>query len=237
MKIVVMVPTYNETMNLPELVKRLHKNVPKALVLVVDDSSPDGTSDLVRKMAKTDKRLKLLQRPREIKGRGWAGRDGFLEAVRLKADIVVEMDADLSHPPEVVSSMIQPLEKREADAVLASRFVPGGEDQDRPWYRQWVSVAARTYLRVVLGVRAQDPTSGFRAYTRDALKRIDVQSLKARDPFTVTEILYRCHRAGLKMAEVPYSFLDRKKGESKLEPGTLLKYLARVLALRFTGVS
>jgi dolichol-phosphate mannosyltransferase len=93
-----MVPTYNEIMNLPELLKRLHKSVPKALVLIVDDSSPDGTSELVSKMMRSDRRLKLLQRPREIKGRGWAGRDGFIEAVRLKADIVVEMDADLSFP-------------------------------------------------------------------------------------------------------------------------------------------
>jgi len=236
MKTVIMVPTYNESMNVPELVKRLHKSVPKALVLIVDDSSPDGTSDLVRKMMKTDRRLKLLQRPREIKGRGWAGRDGFLEAVRLKAEIVVEMDADLSHPPEVVPSMLKPLEAKTADVTLASRFVPGGEDQDRAWYRQWVSVAARRYLRIVLGVRAQDPTSGFRAYTREALDRIDTKSLKARDPFTVTEILFRCHKAGLRMVEVPYSFVDRKMGISKLEPGTLLKYLAMVLALRCTGV-
>jgi dolichol-phosphate mannosyltransferase len=231
-----MVPTYNETMNLPELVKRLHKSVPKAVVLIVDDSSPDGTSDLVRKMAKKDSRLKLLQRPREIKGRGWAGRDGFIEALKMKADIVVEMDADLSHPPEVVPSMLKPLEKNQADYVLASRFVPGGLDQDRPWFRQWVSIAARVYLRIMLGVRAQDPTSGFRAYTRDALQRIPVSKLEARDPFTVTEILFRCHQAGLKLAEVPYSFMDRKKGESKLEPGTLLKYLGRVFALRLKGV-
>lgn len=236
MKTVIMVPTYNESMNVPELVKRLHQSAPKALVLIVDDSSPDGTSDLVRKMMKTDRRLKLLQRPREIKGRGWAGRDGFLEAVRLKAEIVVEMDADLSHPPEVVPSMLKPLEAKTADVTMASRFVPGGGDQDRAWYRQWMSVAARLYLRIVLGVRAQDPTSGFRAYTREALDRIDTKSLKARDPFTVTEILFRCHQAGLRMVEVPYSFLDRKKGVSKLEPGTLLKYLARVLALRCTRV-
>jgi len=231
-----MVPTYNETMNLPELIKRLHKSVPKAIVLIVDDSSPDGTSALVRRMAKKDARLKLLQRSRDIKGRGWAGRDGFVEALKMKADVVVEMDADLSHPPEVVPSMLKPLEKRQADYVLASRFVPGGLDQDRPWFRQWVSIAARLYLRIMLGVRAQDPTSGFRAYTKEALKRIPVSKLEARDPFTVTEILFRCHQAGLMLVEVPYSFMDRKKGESKLEPGTLLKYLARVFALRLKGV-
>jgi dolichol-phosphate mannosyltransferase len=127
------------------------------------------------------------------------------------------------------------LEDNKADAVLASRFVQGGEDLDRPFYRQWVSIAARAYLRMVLGVKAQDPTSGFRAYTREALERIHVKSLKARDPFTVTEILYRCHQSGLRMAEIPYSFMDRKMGDSKLEPGTLLKYLLRVLVLRCEG--
>jgi dolichol-phosphate mannosyltransferase len=232
MKTVIMVPTYNETLNLHELVERLHQSVPSAVVLIVDDSSPDGTSDLVRDMKRTDDRLELLSRPREQKGRGWAGRDGFVEAIRLGAEAVVEMDADLSHPPEVIPAMLLPLEKNEADAVIASRFVAGGADEDRSRARQWVSIGARAYLRIVLGVRTQDPTSGFRAYSRSALERIDVASLTARDPFTVTEILYRCHRAGLRIAEVPYSFVDRKKGESKLQPGTLLKYLARVVALR-----
>lgn len=235
MKTVVMVPTYNETMNLPDLVARLHQSVPEALVLVVDDSSPDGTSDLARKMMETDERLRLLQRAREVKGRGWAGRDGFVEALRLEADAVVEMDADLSHPPEVIPSMLAPLDKGEADAVFASRFVSGGTDEDRPWYRQLTSLGARAYLRIVLGVRTQDPTSGFRAYSREALEKISVATLQARDPFTVTEILYRCHRAGLRIREVPYDFVDRKKGESKLGAGTLFKYLARVLRLRLKG--
>ena len=230
-----MVPTYNEAMNLSELIGRLHRSVPDALIVVVDDSSPDGTGDLVRQMMVADPRLRLLRRPLDARGRGWAGRDGFIEALRLGADTVVEMDADLSHPPEVIPALLEPLQSRQADVCSASRFVPGGADRDRTRTRRWISTAARSYLRLVLGVRTQDPTSGFRAYTRAALERIDVASLRARDPFTVTEILYRCHRGGLRLKEVPYAFVDRKKGKSKLEAGMLLSYLVRVLRLRVVG--
>jgi dolichol-phosphate mannosyltransferase len=235
MKTVIMVPTYNESANVPELVERIHHSVPEALVLVVDDSSPDGTSDLVRRMMESDPRLRILQRPHAARGRGWSGRDGFVEALRLGAEAVVEMDADLSHPPEVIPAMLEPLERREADACFASRFVPGAADLRRTWLRRWISMGARGYLRLVLGFRTQDPTSGFRAYTKSALDRIEVASLKARDPFTVTEILYRCHKVGLRIKEVPYSFGDREKGESKLRGRMLISYLVRVVKLRLTG--
>ena len=235
MATVIVTPTYDEAMNVAELVLRIRRSVPEALILVVDDSSPDGTGDLVHEMMSSDPKLRLLRRPSDSRGRGWAGRDGMVEALRLGADAVVEMDADLSHPPELIPALLAPLAQGEADVCSASRFVPGGADQDRPWTRRCISMGARSYLRLVLGVRTQDPTSGFRAYTKAALARIDVASLKARDPFTVTEILYRCHRAGLRIKEVPFAFVDRKKGKSKLKAGMLINYLARVLKLRLTG--
>jgi dolichol-phosphate mannosyltransferase len=232
MKTVIMVPTYNERANIVELVKLLHKSVPQALILVVDDSSPDGTFEEVRKLMKKDKKLKLLLRDRSIKGRGWAGRDGFVEALKMGADAVVEMDADLSHQPKYIPAMLKPLASKEAEMVIGSRYIEGGKDMDRPFHRQWTSNFARYYLKVVLGLSPKDPTSGFRAFSKKALKAIRVDSLKARDPFTVSEILYRCRMAKLTLKEVPIEFIDRTRGESKLGLSTLLKYLGRALLLR-----
>jgi dolichol-phosphate mannosyltransferase len=232
MKTVIVVPTYNESANIATLVKLIHKSVPAAQVLVVDDSSPDKTYDVVKGIMKKDKKLHLLKRPREIKGRGWAGRDGFVQALKMGADMVVEMDADLSHQPKYIPVFIKLIASGQADVVLGSRYMVGGKDIDRPFYRQITSNFAKNYLKVVLGLKAQDPTSGFRAYSKDALLKIKVKTLSARDPFTVSEILYRCYRAKLKIKETPIVFIDRTQGESKLQITTLIKYLARALTLR-----
>jgi dolichol-phosphate mannosyltransferase len=232
MKTVIVVPTYNESANIAMLVKLIHKSVPAAHVLVVDDSSPDKTYEVVKGIMKKDKKLHLLKRPREIKGRGWAGRDGFVQALKMGADVVVEMDADLSHQPKYIPAFIKLIASGQADVVLGSRYMPGGKDIDRPFYRQMTSNFAKNYLKLVLGLKAQDPTSGFRAYSKDALNRIKVKTLTARDPFTVSEILYRCYRAKLNIKESPIVFIDRTMGESKLQLTTLLKYLTRALALR-----
>ena len=227
-----MVPTYNEKANLADLVSLLHQSVPEADVLIVDDTSPDGTSEETARMAKTDLKLHLLQRDRAVKGRGWAGRDGFVKALDMGAEAVVEMDGDLSHQPKFIPALLKPLEEKQADVVLGSRYMPGGKDVDRPFHRQAVSSLAKQYLKLVLGLKAQDPTSGFRAFSRDALLKIKASTLTARDPFTVSEILFRCYRAGLTVKEVPIEFVDRTKGESKLGLSTLLKYLGRALLLR-----
>ncbi len=232
LKTIVMVPTYNERANITELVKLLHKSVPQAHVLVVDDSSPDGTFQEVRKLAKKGKNLHLLLRDRSVKGRGWAGRDGFVKALRMGAGAVVEMDADLSHQPRFIPSLLAPLAAGKADVVIGSRYIPGGKDMDRPLHRQWTSNFARYYLKFVLGLKVKDPTSGFRAFSRRALEKIKVGTLTARDPFTVSEILYRCYRAHMRVMEVPIEFIDRTRGESKLGLTTLLKYLGRALWLR-----
>lgn len=232
LKTVIMVPTYNERSNIGELVKLLHKAVPQAQVLVVDDSSPDGTFEEVKKLMKKDKKLHLLLRDRSIKGRGWAGRDGFAKALKMGAQAVVEMDADLSHQPKYIPSLLSPIAQGEADVVLGSRYMAGGKDVDRPPHRQLTSNFARYYLKFVLGLKAKDPTSGFRAFSKEALEKIKAGTLTARDPFTVSEILYRCYRAGLRVKETPIEFIDRTRGESKLQLATLLKYLGRALLLR-----
>ena len=232
MKTIIVVPTYNEKANIKQLIKLIHKHVPAAHILVVDDSSPDKTYEVVLELKKRDKNLNLLLRDRSVKGRGWAGRDGFVKALEMGADVVVEMDADLSHQPKFIPALVKPIVAGEADVVLGSRYMAGGKDIDRPFYRKITSNFAKNYLKVVLGLKAQDPTSGFRAYSKNALAKIKVKTLAARDPFTVSEILYRCYRAKLKIKETPIVFIDRTEGESKLQITTLVKYLVRALALR-----
>jgi dolichol-phosphate mannosyltransferase len=232
MKIVIVVPTYNEKANIKQLIRLIHKSMPVAQILVVDDSSPDKTYEVVLELKKRDKKLNLLLRDHSVKGRGWAGRDGFVKALAMGADVVVEMDADLSHQPKYIPKLVKPIVAGEADVVLGSRYMAGGKDIDRPFYRQITSNFAKNYLKVVLGLKAQDPTSGFRAYSKNALAKIKVKTLTARDPFTVSEILYRCYRAKLKIRETPIVFIDRTEGESKLQITTLIKYLVRALALR-----
>ena len=229
-----MVPTYNERANVGKLVKALHQSAPQAQILIVDDTSPDGTFEEVNRLKKKDPRLHLLLRDRSVKGRGWAGRDGFLKALAMGAGVVVEMDADLSHQPKFIPALLAPILSNGADVVIGSRYIPGGKDMDRPFHRQLTSNLAKRYLKFVLGLKAADPTSGFRAFSKSALKKIKVESLKARDPFTVSEILYRCYRAKLRVEEVPIEFIDRTKGTSKLAFATLLKYLWKALVLRFS---
>lgn len=229
------VPTYNERENVDALVASVAAALPEAHVLFVDDSSPDGTADRVKSIQRRRPSVRLLLRPRAVRGRGWAGRDGFIEALRRGAMYVVEMDGDLSHDPSYLPGLLAPLKRGEADLVLGSRYVPGGKDLDRPWYRSLLSRIAKGFLNLVLGLRVNDPTSGYRAYTRGALERLDPGSLRARDPFCVTEILYRARRAGLRVVEAPVVFSDRKRGASKLGPGVLVPYLLRAIRLRLTG--
>jgi len=227
-----MVPTYNERANIGHLIKSIRQSVPRAGVLIVDDSSPDGTFEEVKRLKKKNGNLHLLLRDRLVKGRGWAGRDGLAKALAMGADAVVEMDGDLSHQPKFIPALVAPLFSGEADVVIGSRYIPGGKDMDRPFHRQLTSNLAKGYLKFILGLKVKDPTSGFRAFSKSALKKIKVKTLKARDPFTVSEILYRCSRAGLKIKEIPIEFVDRTQGTSKLGLSTLLKYLGKALLLR-----
>ncbi len=227
-----MIPTYNEAANIEAVISGVLAAVGEDLeVLVVDDSSPDGTGKVVEEIGRRDPRVSLLSRPGP-RGRGRAGRAGLLLALERGADAVVEMDGDGSHDPEAIPRLIEALAG--ADVVIGSRFLPGGEAIDRGWLRDAISLAARRYLKLVLGIKVSDPTSGYRLFSRNALEKIDPSTLTARDPFTVTEILYRCHREGLKIREVPIVFRDRRKGESKLKTSILFKYFFRVLKLRFS---
>jgi dolichol-phosphate mannosyltransferase len=226
----VMTPTFNERGNVGELVSRLLAlNVPGLHVLVVDDDSPDGTAREVQERFVDHPNVHLLVR-RECRGRGWAGRDGFIRCLELGAEAVVEMDADLSHDPEDVPRLLAELDR--ADVVIGSRKAAGGGERGRGALRRWLSAASRVYTRTLLGTNVEDCTSGFRCFTRRALEAIDPASLRSRGPAVVEEVLFRAHRRSLRIGEIPITFRDRTRGRSKLGPGTLVAVGVTILRLR-----
>ncbi len=226
---VVVVPTLNERENIRPLLSRLRALPLEIDVLVVDDNSPDGTWELVRELAREDPRLHLLHR-RGLQGRGLAGRDGFIEAMHMGAQRIVEMDADLSHDPVHIPAMLAALERY--DLVLGSRDIDGGSDADRGAGRQALTIAANAFTRVVLGLRVRDCNSGFRAYRRSAMEAIDPISLRSFGPAIVQEVLFRAHRAKLRIGEIPIRFVNRCVGTSHLTFGKLLTGYFTVLRLR-----
>ena len=231
-RVIVMVPTYNEAENIEELINKL-----RALdveVLVVDDRSPDRTWEIVQRIAEKDPKVHLLVRD-ENPGRGYAGRDGFIKALEMGADIIVEMDADLSHRPEELPKLLEALEKGGYDIILGSRLVEGGQDVGRSWLRRFLTKVSCAYARFVLGINVRDINSGYRVFTREAMKKIDPYRIRSAGPAIVHESLYYAHKAGLKIGEVPITFVERQRGESNLGVRRLIESALRDLKLRITG--
>jgi dolichol-phosphate mannosyltransferase len=231
LRLIAMLPTYNEYGNIRSLVDALLRTDPRIEVLVVDDDSPDGTWEIVRDLAGEDPRIHLLHRTTE-RGRGSAGIAGFREAVRLGADAVVEMDADWSHDPKWIPSMIECHEKG-ADVVIGSRLVPGGGESGRHWLRPMITWCANLYIRLVLGLKVRDSTSGFRLFSGICVKALPWDRMCATGPETVQEILYAAHRRGFDIREIPITFVERRHGESTFNSKIMLRSLAAIWRLRF----
>lgn len=231
MKVTAVVPTYNERENIEALVEEILSLGSFIEVLVVDDNSPDGTSDLVREMERRNPRVHLLQRKME-QGRGKAGIAGFLLALRHGADAVVEIDADFSHHPRHIPALLERL--AEADLVIGSRYVPGGHGTERGLVRRLITHAASAYIRLVLGIAVRDCTSGYRCYRRAVLEAIAPQTLVSTGPSVVEETLFAAHLLGFRIAEVPIVFEDRQRGSSTLTIRRLIDTFLQVLRFRLS---
>lgn len=213
MRIVALLPTYNEAENIGPLMDEILKLGPEFEALVVDDNSPDGTWKLVGERSQTDPRIHLLHRTTD-RGRGTAGLAGFIWARDKNYDAVIEMDADFSHAPRFIPSLVEPLTTGEADIVVGSRLVKGGRETGRHPIRQIITLAANTYIRLVLGIRIRDCTSGFRTFNKRALASIPWEKMVARGPEIVQEVLLKARQANLRLAERPILFEERRAGES-----------------------
>lgn len=234
-KVVCTVPTYNEALNIEDLSRELIALGPNVEVLVVDDDSPDGTWKLAQELGQSEPRVHVLHRTTD-RGRGAAGRDGFVKALEMGADIVVEMDADFSHHPRFIPAMLERMQATGAGLVLGSRGVAGGSDADRGAIRRLITVAANAYIRLFLGVRVRDCNSGFRCWKADTLRAIKVAETFSQGPAIVQELLFKTARAGIKIEEIPIEFIDRVRGESTLNMRILIRGYTTVLQLRMMAL-
>lgn len=227
----IIIPTYNERENIQEALRRVFESVPTVHVLIVDDDSPDGTGELVDQMAQQDSRLFVLHRKTK-EGLGKAYLAGFEWGLSQGYGLLFEMDADLSHPAEALPLFFEAIENG-ADVVLGSRWVQGGGVQGWPLKRVLLSKGGSFYARTILGVGIKDITGGFKCFRRQALEQIGLdQVLTAGYGFQI-ELTWRALQAGLKVTEVPITFVDRVYGESKMSLSIFTEALMLVWRLRF----
>jgi dolichol-phosphate mannosyltransferase len=231
MKLMVVIPTYNEAANVATVVGRLLAVDSGYHVLVVDDNSPDGTADIVARLAQADSRVHLLRRHNE-RGFGTAVRDGFQEALRLGAPLVGEMDADGSHDPAMFPALTRLLQDGQADVAIGSRYVAGSAIRGWGPWRYVNSHVANRLARFVTGVPAADATNGLRLFRREVLERLSLDTLLSRGYSVILETNYRAHRAGFRLAELPITFHPREAGTSKMGPREVARFCWFLLRLR-----
>ena len=214
MRVLVVVPTYNEADNIERLVREVRAALPDAGILVVDDASPDGTADLVEKLAPELGELEVVRRAQKS-GLGSAYRAGFRWGLERGYEACVEMDADFSHDPAALPSLVAPV----ADGygvVIGSRYVPGGSIPNWSWHRHLLSWSANRFASIVLGLGVADSTAGFRVYDASVLRRLDLDRIRADGYGFQIEMTYRSKQLGARITEIPISFVDRVAGTSKM---------------------
>jgi dolichol-phosphate mannosyltransferase len=236
-RVAVVVPTYNERENILEFKRRLEPLLEsmggRMTVLFVDDNSPDGTGDEIRGLMGSTPAFRLLERSGK-KGLGTAYLEGFRQVVESQdPDVVVQMDADLQHPPEILGTLVAKVSTGGADVAIASRHVKGGSFKGLNWRRRAISKGASWFSRTALGLGVKDTTTGFKALNRRA-----VDCLLAHPPRSIgfifqVESLYILKKNGFKMVEVPFTFEERAKGASKMGSGEMWEFFVGVLSIRF----
>jgi dolichol-phosphate mannosyltransferase len=226
---IVVIPTYNESENLPLLVPQVLAQDPRLEVLVVDDASPDGTGKLADDLARGSPRVHVLHRAAK-EGLGPAYRAGLRRALELGAELVLQMDADFSHPPDVLPTLLAESERH--DVVLGTRYLHGITVVNWPIQRILISWFGNWYARQVTGLPISDTTGGFRCIRRELLERVGLEHIRSNGYAFQIELNYRMNRCGARVKEVPFFFLDRTRGVSKLSKRIALEALWIVWWLR-----
>ena len=222
----VVLPTYNECANIDSVLRAVRANLPAANILVVDDSSPDGTADIARKLVGELGSIDVTVRP-EKQGLGPAYLAGFRWGIDRGYEAFVEMDSDFSHDPASLPALIQPMTEG-ADLVIGSRYVPGGSIPDWKLSRRLLSRFGNLYAKWMLDLGVEDSTAGFRVYSERVLKKIDLDAVTASGYGFQIEMTYRAKQAGATICEVPIRFVDRVNGESKMSSSVVTEALALV---------
>lgn len=235
-KVLIITPTYNERDNVPPLLRAVHDALPAADVLIVDDGSPDGTGQLVEELRQKDSRLSVLHRPGKL-GLGTAYLTGFRYALEHGYDYVFEMDADFSHDPCYLPSLLGALKgPGGADLAIGSRRVAGGGTENWGLGRQIISAGGSLYARTILGLPVRDLTSGFKCFRRQVLEAIDLDAVHSEGYSFQIEMTYRALRLGFRVAEVPIVFVDRRVGQSKMSGRIFREAMGMVWKLRFSQI-
>jgi len=232
----VVLPTYNESENIVRLISEIHASAPDAHILVVDDGSPDGTGDMVLSLTLSDDRVHLLQRSHKL-GLGTAYVAGFRAGIDEGFDFIVTMDADFSHDPRHLPSVLSAAAQQERELAVGSRYVRGGAIVGWPFRRRVLSRGANTLARLLLGLRTRDCTGGYRCYTRQALRALGIDAIVSHGYSALIEILYKSERAGIVTTEVPITFVDRVEGRSKISRSEIYRGVRTVLTLAFFGLA
>ena len=224
-RVLVVIPTYNEADNIKIIVDRVRGAVPQVDILIADDNSPDGTGRIADGLTAGDERVHVLHRPGKqglgaayVAGFGWAREHGY--------EAVVEMDADGSHAPEELPRLLDALS--EADAVLGSRYVPGGTVVNWPTSRMLISRSGNLYVRMALGMPFRDATGGYRAYRMPVLDKMEIDSVSSQGYCFQVDLAWRAYRQGFRVTEVPITFADRERGASKMSQSIVREAFWRV---------
>jgi dolichol-phosphate mannosyltransferase len=224
-RILVIIPTYNEAENIEPIVARVRSSVPEAHLLVADDNSPDGTGDLVDKLVANDDHVHVLHRKGK-EGLGAAYIAGFHWGLDNGYGVLVEHDADGSHQPEQLHRLLEAL--RDADLVLGSRYVKGGEVQNWPKSREILSRGGNIYTRLALGVPLKDATGGYRAFRRETLVGIGLEQVASAGYCFQVDLAWRALKSGFRVVEVPITFVERERGQSKMSQSIVIEAMLRV---------
>jgi dolichol-phosphate mannosyltransferase len=223
--VLVVIPTYDERDNIEPILRRVRAATPDVDVLVVDDGSPDGTGEIADQISAGDHHVHVLHRTGK-QGLGAAYLAGFGWALDRDYGVVVEMDADGSHQPEQLPRLLEALGR--ADVVLGSRWVPGGRVENWPMHRMVLSRGGNTYTRLALGIPLRDATGGYRAFRREALEQLDLQEVASQGYCFQVDLAWRAVQRGLRVVEVPITFVERVAGDSKMDGSVVRESLARV---------
>jgi dolichol-phosphate mannosyltransferase len=224
-RVLVIIPTYNEAENIRIITERVRRAVPSVDILVADDNSPDGTGDIADELSAADAQIQVMHRAGK-EGLGAAYVAGFAWAKDKGYDVVVEMDADGSHAPEELTKLLDAL--RDTDAVLGTRYIPGGSVHNWPMHRLALSRGGNIYIRMALGMPFRDATGGYRAYRMPVLDKIDVTTVASQGYSFQVELAWRAYRHGFRIAEVPITFTERVRGDSKMSGNIFKEQLLRV---------
>lgn len=233
MKTLIIIPTYNEAESLPSLLQGIFSYLPHTDVLIVDDNSPDGTGQLVEDMRKQHQQIHILHRPGKL-GLGTAYITGFKYALLHNYEAIFEMDADFSHDPQYLPAFMAAIE--EADLVIGSRYIPGGNTPNWSLLRRLISGSGNIFARQVLRIPVRDCTGGFRCYRRQTLEVLDLDAIKSRGYAFQVEMTYRVLKQGLKVVEIPIIFVDRRLGQSKMSRKIMLEAFTYVLKTRLASL-